>query len=144
MKWIQQTLLKDTATLLFDQSEVNLLFCPLRKVKQLIISMVFMMDSLLGLTKFPTWPLGSITKAAVFPVQDYDLWRVLLTTCQKNVDYCCFTYAGTWKRVNLFARPKNSSYHLCYENIDQKQYSQSMGRQNWEYARLEECIKLNR
>ena len=34
--------------------------------------------------------------------------------------YCRFSYAGTWKIVNLFAETKNFSYHICYENIGQE------------------------
>ena len=30
--------------------------------------------------------------------------------------YYRFSYAGTWKLVNLFVGTKNFSYHICYEN----------------------------
>ena len=33
---------------------------------------------------------------------------------------CCFSYAGTWKLVNLSVGTKNVIYHICYENIRRK------------------------
>ena len=47
------------------------------------------------------------------------------TVCEQNLflrrfeishQYSHFSYAGTWKLVNLFVETKNFNYHTCYEN----------------------------
>ena len=65
---------------------------------------------------------------------------------------CCFSYAGTWKLVNLFVRTKNFSYQIYYEKIGQKHskilWSPEITRpwtdRNEQYASKEECIKWNK